>query len=123
MSPRALLASAWTLVILALCWIPSHLLRVKESGPRPFLFAHIDKLVHFSLFAGFAFLWARVGRPRAGLVLAAGVALAILTELGQELPIVGRDADVLDGLADAIGVAVGLLAFEAIRRGGGKPEI
>src|SRR5436305_15349121 len=106
MTLRSLLAASWTVVILALCWFPRFLMPVKETGPRPFFVPNFDKLVHLGIFAVFAVLWMRVGPPigKSGRVLLAGLALAAISELGQELPIVSRDANVMDALADAVGV-------------------
>ena len=118
MSSRALLASAWTIVILALCLVPSHWLPVAEAGlsSSQFLLPR-DKIVHFGMFAILSFLWMRV-RPTRGwtaLVSVGGLALAILTELGQGLPMIGRDPDTLDALADAVGTFAGVGAFWAWR--------
>lgn len=46
------------------------------------------------------------------IMLAAGVAI----ELAQGLPAIGRDADVLDVVADGVGVAVGLAVLAGMRR-------
>jgi hypothetical protein len=51
-------------------------------------------------------------------VLAGGVALAIVGELGQGVPLVRRDAAVLDALADVLGVGLEIVA--AIRAGRGR---
>ncbi len=124
MSRRSFLAWSWTMVILALCWTPRVLLPVRESGPRPLVIPHLDKAVHFGIFAVFAFLWMRVGtRPdRTGRVAAAGLLLALVSELGQLMPFVGRDASLADGLADSIGVALGIVAYRlSQRRVGDRP--
>ena len=118
MSSRALLASAWTVVILALCLVPSYWLPVAEPrlSPSQFLLPH-DKIVHFGMFAILSFLWMRVMPTRGwtARVVVGGLALAILTELGQGLPMIGRDPDRLDALADAVGTFVGVGAFWALR--------
>ena len=118
MTPRALLASCWTLVILALCWLPRSMMPANEGAARPFFIPHFDKLIHAGIFAIFGLLWMRVGdSPRRGRwVLGAGIALAALSELGQELPIVNRDAGLADGLADGLGVVAGILGYEVARR-------
>jgi VanZ family protein len=89
-----------------------------EKVPKRFLIPHLDKLIHMGIFVVFAFLWMRVGdSPRRGRwVLVAGLALAVLSELGQEVPIVNRDASLADCLADGAGVIVGLVAYEVVRR-------
>ena len=64
-----------------------------------------DKAKHFIVFYGLTFL-ASVALPRSrpwkigGVLLAFGVAIEIL----QGLPIVGRDADVFDIVADTLGI-------------------
>jgi hypothetical protein len=141
MPPRSRPAWAWTVVILALCWIPRSYLGTIEHSPKPFFVPNFDKLVHLGIFAVFAILWMRVGSSgrRAGSIVpaaeplearvtkleqylhawwvfVAGVALAVVTELGQEVPIVNRDANLADGLADSLGVLVGLLGFGVARK-------
>ena len=118
MSSRALLASAWTIVILALCLVPSYWLPVAEArlSSSHFLLPR-DKIVHSGMFAILSFLWMRVMPTRGwtALVTVGGLALAILTELGQGLPMVGRDPDRFDALADSVGTFVGVGAFWALR--------
>ena len=125
MSFRSFLAGSWTLLILVLCWLPRFLMPVRETGPRPFFVPNFDKLVHLGIFAVFAFLWMRVGPPigKAGRVFLAGLALAVISELGQEVPIVGRDANVFDALADAAGVGLGLLAYSWLARFATTPRL
>jgi hypothetical protein len=124
MSFRSFLAGSWTFVILALCWLPRSLMPRQETGPRPFFVPNFDKLVHLGIFAVFAFLWMRVGPPagKAGRIFLAGLALAVISELGQELPIVSRDATVMDAVADVVGVGVGLLAYRMMGQLGQKPK-
>jgi VanZ like family len=112
------LAWFWTLVILVLCWIPRMYLTGEEKLAKPFFVPNFDKLVHMGIFAVFAVLWMRVGSSsrRAWWVVAAGVALAVITEIGQVLPIVNRDCNVADGLADSVGVMVGLGAYGLTRK-------
>jgi VanZ family protein len=118
MPPRSRPAWAWTVVILALCWIPRIYLGAIEHSPKPLFVPNFDKLVHLGIFAVFAVLWMRVGSSsrRGWWVLLAGVALAVVSELGQDLPIVNRDANLADGLADTVGVILGLLAFGLARK-------
>lgn len=75
----------------------------------------IDETVHVSLFFGFAIAWAiALGRPR--WVAAAGVALAIATELVQPLLPWERTAQLGDAIADAVGLALGLAIVRVARR-------
>ena len=81
-------------------------------GPR------IDKLLHFSAFLSLAISsslalvpgWRSVGQVVAGLLL-----YGALIEIVQAF-IPGRDASVLDLLADAAGLAAGLGLFAGLRR-------
>jgi VanZ family protein len=108
MRMRTAAAWAWTVLILVACWLPGRWLHVDES-PRHGM-PHLDKVVHGMLFAGFGFLWLRAlrARGRTARVLAIGLALAVLTELGQATAFIARDADPLDALADAAGLLLGL---------------
>ena len=117
------LAIGWTLLILVLCWTPRRNLPASEGAPSFFKVAHLDKFIHAGVFAGFAFLWRRATSPGSAVVIAvSGVALAIITELGQATEIVGRDADLWDGAADSVGVALGLFAGSLRRvRGAADP--
>jgi VanZ family protein len=114
----ALLATAWTVIILVICLTP-RLLPPNTSGEVPiYVRLHFDKFIHIFLFYVYGFLWMRVGRSpyRAAWVLAGGVALAILTEWLQALPQIGRSTDLLDGLADALGVVIGIWVFVRLSR-------
>ncbi len=84
------------------------MLPINENPPVPLLFGYLDKAVHFFMFAGFGFLWmfARAGKAR--WVIAAGIAAAAISELGQMAPAVNRDAEWSDGLADVLGVLAGV---------------
>ncbi len=112
MSPRAfvVLATVWTLLILVGCWLPARALPREETGVG-FELPHQDKMVHATMFAGFGFLWMRAGRStgRMRWVLGAGLVLAVVTELGQAIPFVNRDPGVLDGVADSVGLVLGVL--------------
>jgi hypothetical protein len=118
MTPRAVLAWSWTLVILGLCWLPRDFLPEKERLPWLFFLPSFDKMVHLGLFAVFGFLWMRVGPSahKGRWVLLAGLALATISELGQMSSIVNRDADLGDGLYDMIGVVSGIVAYRIARK-------
>jgi VanZ family protein len=109
-------------LILVACWIPPQHLAVDESTGGFLKIPNLDKVVHTGIFFVFAVLWMRLGTGRrwAMRVLIGGVLLAIISELGQELPFVGRDAGVMDTLADVAGVVLGIVAYrEWVRRVGG----
>jgi VanZ family protein len=89
-------------------WTPS--LEPGREGGRVF---SADKLIHFTLFAAFGALWLR-SRSRLGgvaTVFLGGAMLAVLTELGQELPIVGRDGNLWDVIADVVGLSASIVTW------------
>ena len=111
MSRRILPALAWTVLVLVLCWIPGRWLGHEVPGGQS------DKLAHAGMFAVFSWLWAWAVAPsmRTARILGAGLLLALVTEVGQAVPLIGRDPDPLDALADSIGVGVGLGVFRLRR--------
>jgi len=103
------LSLLWTTLLLIACLTPASWLRGSEHAHVGL--SHVDKIVHFGLFAGFGFFWSLVGSGRSAWfslsVILVGVSFAILTELGQGLPMIGRDPDLYDAIADIIGLFVG----------------
>src|SRR5262249_36557592 len=98
-----LAALARTAAILVARWMPKGRLPAPEEGRESFCVPHADKAIHFAMFAGFGALWTRQARVRRpAWVLAAGLALAAISEAGQGLEVVGRDPDLFDGLADTV---------------------
>ena len=115
---RTALAWTWTVAILAVCWFPRSYMPIDEGGRQPFPIPHFDKLVHAGIFAGFAFLWAGSSPSKgqmAGLIVT-GVALAAISEVGQETRFVNRDASWMDGVADVVGLFAGLGLASALGR-------
>jgi hypothetical protein len=109
----ATLAVGWTLLVLALCWLPHRALPKDETIDFGFHVPNLDKLIHVAMFAGFGALWmlaGRMGPGRAAVVAVSGLALAVISELGQMTTFVNRDASLMDGLADAVGVGLGIAA-------------
>jgi VanZ family protein len=106
---RRWVAGLWTLAILVACWLPRAALPVREGNARVGSIPHLDKVIHFSMFVGFGYLWI-LALPRGWSirVLVLGIVLAIVSELGQNHPWVGRDAGLDDGLADTFGLAFGI---------------
>ena len=100
---------AWAAVILILTSIPV---------PRIGAPASTDKVVHLAVYAVLGVLLARAPhRPRVGtlVALAAGAALfGALDEFHQRF-IPGRSASVDDWVADAVGGALGIIAYAAAR--------
>jgi VanZ family protein len=85
------------------------------ASAAPPLVAGLDKLVHLGLFAALALTgrWAGL-RPVALAGCLAGYAVG--SEVLQGLLPLGRTADVLDGLVDLVGVALGLVAAARLVR-------
>lgn len=108
---RLILASLWTVVILVLCWTPRQYVQKAEENTQWFAIPNFDKVVHWGIFVAFTVLWLRTSRSRTRYpaVAIAGLGLAVLTELGQLLPRIGRDASVADGITDMIGLALGMI--------------
>jgi VanZ like family len=110
---RVVLAVLWTIVIMLLCWVPGHVVQRFEAGSGWFKIVNLDKFIHSGIFVVFALLWARVSssRRRFAWIAFGGVVFAAVTELGQLIPAVGRDATVADLIADSSGVLIGIVAF------------
>ena len=75
----------------------------------------VDKVVHLSLFLVLALTarWAGVGRQVTAVSL---FVYAVASELLQGTDLIDRDAELLDGVADAVGVLAGLLVWAALSR-------
>jgi VanZ family protein len=95
------------LVSLAVLFAPSS--DVPSSAPG------VDKVVHCSLFLALALSarWAGIRQQVAAVCL---LGYAAASEVLQGTDLVGRDAEVLDWVADAAGVLVGLLLWQVSRR-------
>lgn len=108
-SLRIASAVIWALIILALCWTPRAVIGAVEYRSF-FRLPNLDKLVHGWIFVILAILWLRIAPSRRMLwtVIVGGSALGILTELGQLIPFVNRDANFFDFLADCAGVLIGV---------------
>jgi VanZ family protein len=92
-------------VLLAVqCWA---LYAPSVAGPT--LFPESDKVVHAALFLAVTWAGIRAGFPVRWLV-GAVAAEAVVSELVQGFLLPHRDGDVLDVLADLVGVGLGLLA-------------
>jgi VanZ family protein len=96
-----LLFWVWAIIILALCSIPG------KEIPKLSLWEHTDKIVHIGVFAVLAFFYQKHYRGKIiGILLMIIYGFAI--EWHQENFIMGRHFDIWDGVADAIGVGIGL---------------
>ncbi|MCD6499209.1 MAG: VanZ family protein [Deltaproteobacteria bacterium] len=101
------LAVAWTAMVVVGTALPP------DMVPKTAL--HIwDKAIHFTLFAGFGFLWLAAMPAKAIwsiTVVLAGVSLGMITELYQHYWIPGRSGDPKDFLADCIGVLAAWMLY------------
>jgi len=107
---RVVVAVLWTIVILVLCWTPRTLLPVNERRESLTQKLHLDKFVHAGIFTVFTVLWLRTrpaGKTRYLWILLAGTALAAITEVMQNLPIINREGEFEDAMADFAGVLFG----------------
>lgn len=104
---------AWMAVIFALSSIPSE---VPSPGTR---FLPPDKIAHFVEYAVLGFLLYAAGRPYvvrtrgAWVLVGVSVGIAVLYGISDEFHqsfVSGRDADVGDLVADALGAVAGALA-------------
>ena len=111
----------WSLVILWLISIPGG-----NIPKTPFLsIPHFDKLVHFGIFAVFAFLLnyglskqssVSCQKHQYNISLLIGVIYSGGTELLQYMFIVGRFGEIWDFAANMAGCCVGLLVFKHGRK-------
>lgn len=127
MTPRSLPAIAWTGLIFALCLVPQSWLGPMGPPGEPSwldqLFGVIptDKVVHAGMFSVFALLWRWSGASRAR-ILAGGLAVAVLSELGQSIPGLDRTSDLADLLADLAGLGLALAVCPPRRSPSRAPE-
>jgi cytochrome bd-type quinol oxidase subunit 2 len=108
---RLAAAVIWILVILALCWTPKFVVHKVEDDSF-FELPSLDKFVHGVIFIVLAILWLRVASSRRAIwtIILGGFALGIISELGQMMPFVQRDANLFDMLTDWAGVLIGIAA-------------
>lgn len=113
---RVALALLWTIVILVLLWMPGPWVQEVEEEAPWFQIPDLDKVVHWGIFVVFTVLWLRTGTSKAryAWVALGGLALAVISELVQGLPAIGRDATVGDTITDVIGIAIGLAVARRI---------
>ena len=111
---RVALAVIWTIVIMVLCWTPQAFLPVSEAPNSLAMKLYLDKIIHAGMFMIFGVLWLRAGllsKRRYLWVFLAGVALAAITEIVQNVPSLNREGEFEDVLADVAGVMIGFLLY------------
>lgn len=112
MSARRWLPPAlWAAFILVLTSIPSP---PETPGGIP----HLDKLVHFALYAGLGWLSTRALRtPRPMTLVTLLVVLVVFAAFDEwHQRFFARDPAILDWIADVAGASAGLLAASRVRR-------
>lgn len=106
---RRTLALLWTVGLFASTLTPG------EYVPEvPIL--SFDKVVHVSLFFGFAMLWLSLYPTRRRDVFLGGVAVGIAIELLQHYLPIHRSGDVWDAVADTVGLLLALGVTTLARR-------
>jgi VanZ family protein len=110
----------WAGVILAGTSLPQKAVPVQTAS--------IDKVLHFTIYAVFAFLLSRQILEVTDRWRAAAVAIVIAAAFGaadewHQRFIPGRSTEFADWVADCIGASVGALAFVALRRGDRSRQI
>lgn len=108
------MAILWTLLIFIACFTPGK--DIPEVNVPM-----IDKWTHFALFGVFTFLWLCAKPLLTGRWLITlffiGVGLGAFIEVMQGiLTFLGRDMEFMDGVADAIGAALGIGLFSLLAR-------
>jgi glycopeptide antibiotics resistance protein len=102
------LALGWTIIIAIGCLLP--------GGPKPVTdITNFDKIEHLLIFGGFGFLWRLTGR-QAGWVFLVGITYGMLLEVLQYLLPIDRSFDLIDAVANTIGVLIGLGAATLLKK-------
>ena len=108
--------------VAALIWFAAaiYALLFKEGGNSAPPFPHFDKVGHFGLFFGQAWLCAKMfiqdsrNIPYKGILLAA-LLFAIGSELAQEFLTATRQGSIADGIVDMAGAAAALWFAEKVK--------
>ena len=107
-------ATTWRVAFGVVAAVSAYVLLAPDDG-TPSVLPDLDKLVHFLLFAALALTGRRAGLPL--LPLVGGLLLyAVGSELLQGTELLGRSRSGWDALADAVGIAVGVLVAERLPR-------
>ncbi|MFZ9872518.1 MAG: VanZ family protein [Steroidobacteraceae bacterium] len=108
-------ARYWVWFGLAMTLVVVYLTLEAPSG-RISTIPHLDKVYHFAAFLGLT-LWfaALVERRGYWAVSIALFLLGVAIEIGQHLMALGRSAELLDVVADTVGIALGIFLSLLIR--------
>jgi uncharacterized protein (DUF486 family) len=109
-SIRLAAAVIWTIAIFTVCWLPRDYVQKVEYDSPWLKIPNLDKIVHCAIFVVFAILWRRFAPERRTVwaVVLGGLAAAALTEIGQLMPVVNRDAELYDFVLDGVGILIGI---------------
>lgn len=114
---RIVLAVFWTVVVIVLLSYPSNSIPdfdIKIKG--------LDKLIHFILFFIAGLVWANAINNNYNdtkiflYIFALGLVLSVMTELVQSLQIIGRTFELLDIIANLLGISFGVKIFSIASR-------
>lgn len=110
MKRRYVMAAGWTLLILAGCSIPGN--EIQKLGFNLF---EADKLVHFSFFLVYGWLWSSALPEHLGSKLAwvgiTGLCYGVGTEIYQGMLPWDRTPDPLDAMANMTGLLLAILVY------------
>lgn len=105
---KLLVALVWTVAIVVLCSLPG------DNLPDVDFFS-ADKIGHFTMFAGFGWLWSWVSprsfRQTVPILAMAGLLFAVGTEIYQGLLPFGREPSAADAAANLAGLGAGIWLY------------
>lgn len=96
-------ALLWTVIIFIGCSLPG------KELPKVGLFNNFDKLIHFSFFFVFVWLWYKSSNASLQKLLIISIIYGLALELYQLKFVSGRSFDIWDAVADTIGAIVAIL--------------
>jgi VanZ family protein len=108
-------------LVLAILWTVGMIvaLSMPTSGLPSVRVPHADKAVHFTMFAGFGWLWLRAARNggKVIIVFITGLVFAILSEISQGILPTNRTPSAADVAANVSGLLIATVFFVWTRRG------
>ena len=88
-----------------------------ENKEYFFMFPHLDKLIHFSIFFALGFFF-RLRFPKIAIMHFSLllISYALLTEILQDIMKVGRSLEILDAIADTFGFALSYYIYNRVKK-------
>jgi VanZ family protein len=88
-----------------------------ENKEYFFMFPHLDKLIHFSIFFVLGFFF-RLRFPKVSLIHFSLllISYALLTEILQDIMKVGRSLELLDAIADTFGLTLSYYIYNRVKK-------